>query len=119
MFKSRLRSGLASSRRTSPGKFSTIALIVVASTGAAVGAQRPGVASEAEGHNATAVEAIRTKRPTAAQRDNIEARISTARAIVDRLEADARRLGLLDSWRQAALETLLPLSLDALRQVEQ
>lgn len=53
------------------------------------------------------------------QRENVEARIAAATAIADRLAADAKARGLASGWRQATLETLLPLSLEALQRVEQ
>lgn len=53
------------------------------------------------------------------QMERLEARIATATAIVRRLEREAKPRGLASGWRQATLETLLPLSLEGLRQVEQ
>ncbi len=56
---------------------------------------------------------------TPAQIENAEARIAAATAIVDRLDREAQARGLSGRWRQATLETLLPLSLEGLRRVEQ
>ncbi|MGH9200645.1 MAG: hypothetical protein ACRD2A_05360, partial [Vicinamibacterales bacterium] len=53
------------------------------------------------------------------QLDRLEARIATANAIATRFEREARALGLTSDWRRATLETLLPLSFEDLRRVEQ
>ena len=58
-------------------------------------------------------------RVTQAQVDNAAARIAAANAIVSRFESDAKASGRGAGWRQATFETLLPLSLEALRRVEQ
>ncbi len=61
----------------------------------------------------------KTKAVTQKQKENAEARIAAATAIADRLAADAKARGLASGWRQATLESLLPLSLEALQRVEQ
>jgi hypothetical protein len=53
------------------------------------------------------------------QRDEASARIEAANRIVDRMAAEAKSKGMGAGWRQAALEMLLPLNSNALRQVEQ
>ena len=59
------------------------------------------------------------KRVTQRQREDAAARVELATAIVNRLQGEASAKGLNAEWRRAALETLLPLSMDALQQVEQ
>ena len=56
---------------------------------------------------------------TARQRENMQARIALATAIVSRLDREAVAHGLSASWRQAAFERLLPLSQDALQRVSE
>jgi hypothetical protein len=60
----------------------------------------------------------RQSRLTAKQSENLEARITTANAIIRRLEPEAKARGRADIWRRATLESLLALPLRALRQVE-
>lgn len=55
---------------------------------------------------------------TAAQLENMQARVEMATKLVARLEADAKARGLAAGWRQATLESLLALPLGALEQVD-
>ncbi len=55
---------------------------------------------------------------TPEQMANAEARVAAARAIVARLEGEAKALGRAGGWRQASLESLLALSLSQLQQVD-
>jgi hypothetical protein len=55
---------------------------------------------------------------TRQQTQSLDARVALVSAIVHRLEESAKRAGLASGWRQATMETLLPLSGKALREVE-
>jgi hypothetical protein len=55
---------------------------------------------------------------SAQQKANLHARMELARAIVDRHQPEAEARGLAIGWRQALLETLLPLSLQSLTNVQ-
>lgn len=56
---------------------------------------------------------------TPAHRANVQARVTTATSIVNRLDAEARAAGRAAGWRQATLEALLALPRTALDRVEQ
>lgn len=102
------------SRITAAARLTVIVLVL---TPAAVASgQNPRVTPEvAEPEEPTPARRSATK----VQRANAEARIAKAQAIVSRLTSDAKRQAAGPGWRQAALESLLPLSLAALEQVEQ
>jgi hypothetical protein len=67
----------------------------------------------------TTLKAVKRTQDPARRRERAQARIDAAIAIVNRFESEAKARGLGSGWRQASLETLLPLSLDALRQIDQ
>ena len=63
--------------------------------------------------------AVVSKKITPRQRENTEARIELATAIVQRFDAEAKARALSADWQRSALETLLPLSFKALERVSQ
>jgi hypothetical protein len=52
------------------------------------------------------------------QQARMEARLTKAFAIVERLSGEANQRGLASGWRQASLDILLPLSLETLQKLE-
>ncbi len=57
-------------------------------------------------------------RVTERQKARVRERVALAARIVDRHQAEAREKGLSGEWRQARFESLLPLSLESLRRVD-
>ena len=93
----------------------TVLAIIASTSMIHVEAQQTGMTDQAvtEDH-------VRSRRALSSQqRVHLEARIAKAHAIVGRIAGDAKRRGAGPGWRQATLESLLPLSLDALEQLEQ
>lgn len=76
-------------------------------------------ASSTQGADASATERRGARGLSAAQREEVNARIELAMSIVERLSAEAKSRGLSEGWRQATLESLLPLNSNALRRVQQ
>ena len=91
---------------------------VTALVGSVAVAQRGGN-DDTTGASTVSARAAGVKRVTRAQRENAEARVELATAIVEGLQAEATAKGLSADWRRAALETLLPMSRAALEQVAQ
>ncbi len=107
-------------KRSIGGSIALTAAIIALSIAPAI-AQRGKQSTRAGGPSPRGEEARakKGKGATAEQIANAQARIAAATAILNRLEPDAKRLGLAQGWRQSALDQLLPLSLDALRQVDE
>ena len=91
---------------------------VVALVAASATAQRAARAIPLPAEDAAPVQR-QAKKLTPAQLENVEARIALATGILNRLEGDAQSRRLQSGWRRGTLQTLLPLSLAALQQVEQ
>jgi hypothetical protein len=72
--------------------------------------------SAAQGNRRAPAEA---KGLSSAQLENMQARIATATAIVNRFQAEAKAMGRASEWRQVTLNSLLSLKLSQLRRVEQ
>ena len=85
---------------------------------AALARQQPGNNSRLSSVGAQSAIARGNGAVTRQQMEDVQSRIDTAIAIVNRLEPEAKARGLADGWRQPALESLLLLSAKALRQVE-
>lgn len=91
---------------------------IIAATLAVTHAQAPGPGTSRQGvvwpgRN------IAPARITQADVEAVEARVAAATALIDRFERDAKAEGRAEGWRQATLESLLPLSLEALHRVAQ
>lgn len=80
-----------------------------------------GVDAQRSGSSPDASRAARgnAMRLTQQQAENLQARVDTTMRIVERFEAEAKALGRTSGWRQAVIDSLLSLSLDRLRRVEQ
>ncbi|MGH9200646.1 MAG: hypothetical protein ACRD2A_05365 [Vicinamibacterales bacterium] len=101
-------------RRLRPAAVVAAAIALILPTQAQTRQAGTGAAGHASSRANKAERTISSK-----QFERLEARIATAHAIVRRFESEANARGLASGWRQATLDTLLPLSLERLRQVEQ
>ena len=82
-----------------------------------VAAQRPanpGKSNQAPGRSGE----VKQKGITEEQKANVRERVTLARQIIDKHQAEADAQGLSADWRRPLLESLLPLSLDSLHEVE-